>query len=72
MLTGRVRVPVIESGGALVVPFKEEAVTLMGCKVADVTVGVTVGKGWTGGFPSVCNVVIIEPVVTAVLGRLLI
>ncbi len=42
-------------------------VTLVGTSVDTETVGKLVGKGCTGGFPPVSNVVIIDPVVS---GRL--
>lgn len=70
VLTGSVTVSVIDRGGAVVEPLKCDAVTLIGCNVAEVTVGLMVGKGCTGGLPSVAMVVMIEPVVMTSLGTL--
>ena len=68
--TGSVTVSVMESGGADVVPLSGVAVTLVGCNVDSVLLGMLVGKGCTGGLPSVASVVMMEPVVFAALSML--
>ncbi len=51
--TGRVRVPVTALCGPAAVAFPKGTVLSRGSNVADVTVGMLVGKGCTGGLPSV-------------------
>jgi hypothetical protein len=61
VVTGRVNVSVCVLEGA--VRFGS-TVTLVGIKVDSETDGKLVGNGWTGGRPSVCKVVLMEPVVS--------
>lgn len=70
VLRGSVTGPVIDNGGAEVVPFSSEMVASVGCRLVPEMFAVPVGNGCTGGRPSVAIVVIIVPVVTAVLGIL--
>lgn len=67
VVKGRVTVPVTDNGGPIVGLLSGEAVALVGWSVASVTVGEIVGKGWTGGLPSVAIVVMIDPLVFPVL-----
>lgn len=56
--TGSVRVPVTALCESVAVAFPKGTLLSRGCNVADVTVGRLVGKGCTGGLPSVWSVVI--------------
>ena len=67
VVKGRVTVPVTDNGGPIVGLLSGEAVALVGWSVASMTVGEIVGKGWTGGLPSVAIVVMIDPLVFPVL-----
>ena len=65
MVSGSVKVSVRVLEASAVVLGR--TVTLVGMRVDPETLGKLVGKGWTGGFPPVSKVVMIDPVVS---GRL--
>ena len=58
VVSGSVTVSVTVLKGPVAVALPKGTVLSRGCRVADVTVGGFVGKGWTGGFPPVSSVVI--------------